>query len=328
MENIKRCGSITVLCKQCGQSFKENPCRIRNGRGKFCSKNCSSKSKVGISYPQAYKFPAGPANPNWKGIRIPKPCPVCGEFFVSGNKTCSSECGHKLVGLQLRGTYHSEETRKRRSESLKSYRKSHPEFMRGKNNPYARKHPNQKRICLRCGKTYERQQSQGTCLGAGKFYCSNDCRVRSQRKSINQVSIADRIEDLTGEKPELEKTWPWLRSPISNQRLRVDIYLPIRNLAIEYHGRQHFDPKGFSHSRGSFEKIQIRDKAKIELLKTHNIPLVILSGWPVSDQKILTVITPLPKLHLDKLFDPASSPLLLGRIRTQGRSPHLSEGQG
>jgi hypothetical protein len=161
---------------------------------------------------------------------------------------------------------------------------------RGDDNAYARKHPRQKRICLRCGKTYQGKENNGAYPGYGKLYCSDDCRVRSQHKSLRQVRIANRLEELTGEKPELEKTWPWLRSPISKQRLRVDIYFPHQNLAIEYHGRQHFDPKAFSHNQGSFEKIQIRDRAKIELLKSHNIPLAILTGWPISDQKLLETI--------------------------------------
>ncbi|MDA2921701.1 NUMOD3 domain-containing DNA-binding protein [Patescibacteria group bacterium AH-259-L07] len=37
---------ITLKCLQCNKDFQTYPCRIRIGKGKFCSKECSDKSTL------------------------------------------------------------------------------------------------------------------------------------------------------------------------------------------------------------------------------------------------------------------------------------------
>lgn len=40
-----------TTCQQCGKVFKARPVHIRNGRAKFCSKSCASKSRTGSRSP-------------------------------------------------------------------------------------------------------------------------------------------------------------------------------------------------------------------------------------------------------------------------------------
>ena len=97
--NLERYGSVTVTCLQCGQAFHSPPSRIRNGRARYCSRACSSAMKR-----EAYKGRnlspgqrrTGADNPNWRGRRVARACPVCGDVFASPQKTCSVRCGHIL----------------------------------------------------------------------------------------------------------------------------------------------------------------------------------------------------------------------------------------
>ena len=80
---------IKCICKECGKEFYVNPCVLKNGRGKYCSKKCKDASQ------------AGETNPLRKKIK--RVCEVCNTvFFVmpyvlrdGGGKYCSSDCFHK-----------------------------------------------------------------------------------------------------------------------------------------------------------------------------------------------------------------------------------------
>lgn len=68
-------------------------------------------------------------------------------------------------------------------------------------------------------------------------------------------------------------------------RQHFDIWLPHWNIAIEYHGLQHFEPVEFFGGQEAFEKNVQRDKKKIELAKRHKVELFIVTED--SDQEIL-----------------------------------------
>ncbi len=60
------------------------------------------------------------------------------------------------------------------------------------------------------------------------------------------------------------------------ERLMLDIYCPKYNLAIEFHGRQHFVYNNhFYNSYSDFEAAQERDNRKVELCKQQGITLVV-----------------------------------------------------
>ncbi len=67
---------VKCICKTCKKEFGEKPARIRDGRGKYCSRKCM-----------------------YSGKRVRKKCKICGKFFSikkSHDKLrmcCSRKCG-------------------------------------------------------------------------------------------------------------------------------------------------------------------------------------------------------------------------------------------
>jgi len=60
------------------------------------------------------------------------------------------------------------------------------------------------------------------------------------------------------------------------ERLKLDIYCPKYKLAVEFHGRQHFDHVPFYHdSYEEFKRAQERDDRKAEMCKEQGITLVV-----------------------------------------------------
>jgi hypothetical protein len=175
--------------------------------------------------------------------------------FWGSSKTCSPKCGHKIQGLSISG----------------------------EKNPFLKRHPAKRKACACCGKLF--WLSKGN--GAGIYFCSNACYFKKRRISQRQLAIEKRLLNL-GHEVLMEKSWPWLKSPFSKQRLRVDLFLPKINLAIEYHGRQHFQK-----CAGGIDKLtrtKALDAEKQRLLSAHKIPLLVLFGWPILPESLENVI--------------------------------------
>ena len=68
---------------------------------------------------------------------------------------------------------------------------------------------------------------------------------------------------------------PWLRVPQKTTTLELDMFLPEKNLAIEYDGPQHYEfPNPFHSTRGEFEHQQNLDRLKEELCFKKGVTLV------------------------------------------------------
>jgi hypothetical protein len=63
-------------------------------------------------------------------------------------------------------------------------------------------------------------------------------------------------------------------------RQHLDIWLPEAKIAIEYHGRQHFEPIAFFGGEEAFKQNQIRDKMKKEKCVANNVHLIeVIEGY-------------------------------------------------
>lgn len=60
-------------------------------------------------------------------------------------------------------------------------------------------------------------------------------------------------------------------------RQHLDIWIPEYKIAIEYHGRQHYEPVDFFGGENGFLKTQERDKKKIALCKKNDVNLIVLN---------------------------------------------------
>jgi hypothetical protein len=182
---------------------------------------------------------AGRNNPRWKGgVSQPtqKICPVCFGTFVGFGKTCSQECGHDEQRVAITGCNNG-------------MRKLYPPRYVTCRNPK----------CLKSFRVFG---------GGIRLYCSVVCWATVSRQSPYQLWIAAQLEQ-QGFQVELEKSFDWLRSPISNRKLRLDVFLPDESIAIEVDGRHHYDV-----TARDFIITQVRDQAKNQLLDQHGIPLI------------------------------------------------------
>jgi len=91
-------------------------------------------------------------------------------------------------------------------------------------------------------------------------------------------TVIDRIkpglDKYYGSSAEREYSWSWLKSPLTGTRMRVDLYYPGLNLAVEFNGPQHYREIGY----GNLKEVQVRDKAKYKLLTNHAIDLRIITN--------------------------------------------------
>ena len=60
-------------------------------------------------------------------------------------------------------------------------------------------------------------------------------------------------------------------------RQHFDIWFPNWKIAIEYHGRQHFEPVEFFGGKEAFHKSVERDKRKADLSKRHGVKLLVVT---------------------------------------------------
>lgn len=94
---------MDLSCKQCGIYFHTIPSRIREGRGKFCSKICYSKWMS--------ENTCGENSKSWKGGEKEKKCEVCGNKFKvkvatdkkGYGKFCSRKCAYIWISKNTRG---------------------------------------------------------------------------------------------------------------------------------------------------------------------------------------------------------------------------------
>jgi len=66
------------------------------------------------------------------------------------------------------------------------------------------------------------------------------------------------------------KGFEWLKNPETNRKLEIDIWFPEIKLAVEYDGRQHFEPVDYFGGEDEFRKTLNRDKVKNALIQKNN----------------------------------------------------------
>ena len=109
---------------------------------------------------------------------------------------------------------------------------------------------------------------------------------------------------LGGANYEMEITWDWLTGP-AHLNLYVDIFFPEFNLAVEYHGEQHFKYPNFFHkTKRAYLDAKHRDRIKRGLLKTYKVNYI---EWKFNEPfSVKRAITKLNKIGLGDKVDPLS----------------------
>jgi len=79
--------------------------------------------------------------------------------------------------------------------------------------------------------------------------------------------------------------------PSRKSTLYVDFFIPSHSLAIEVHGRQHFEFVAHFHGdRKGFRKSKARDRDKENWLQNNNIDLIVLSYSGTEDEWRASII--------------------------------------
>lgn len=97
------------------------------------------------------------------------------------------------------------------------------------------------------------------------------------KSSYGEKNIAEALQQLNY-KYKKELTYPDLLSPLSSYHLRFDFGVLDENnkvqFLIEYQGEQHFQE--VAYFKNTLEEIKIRDNAKKEYCKKHDIPILYI----------------------------------------------------
>jgi len=125
-------------------------------------------------------------------------------------------------------------------------------------------------------------------IEAGCTYCdirlAHDLSVRFLKRLLEYEghcykteTVIDRIKPALdteyGETGLREYTWPWLKSPLSRYSMRVDLFYPQINLAVEFNGPHYYKEIGY----GNLDEVKARDRAKYGLLSKHDADLRIIT---------------------------------------------------
>lgn len=84
---------------------------------------------------------------------------------------------------------------------------------------------------------------------------------------------------------------PWLG------RQHLDVWLPHWNVAVEYHGRQHFEPVEFFGGQDAFERTVERDERKLRLCRRHRVKLIVATEDDPVEEVVAAVAAARPSRH-------------------------------
>lgn len=76
-------------------------------------------------------------------------------------------------------------------------------------------------------------------------------------------------------------------SPLYLGKMSYDVYITSKKVAIEYQGKQHFEPVEFFGGQEHFEKQVERDRLKLELSKTHKVKLVYINYDEIISEELI-----------------------------------------
>lgn len=113
----------------------------------------------------------------------------------------------------------------------------------------------------------------------------NDKNVKKRNEKINQRSYENRLKRILQNyfNTEFIKVRPdWLKNPMTNRCLELDIYSPVLNIAVEFNGIAHTQYCHWFHkSEQDFKNQVLRDQIKMRKAKDHGVKLIVINHWDV-----------------------------------------------
>ena len=107
----------------------------------------------------------------------------------------------------------------------------------------------------------------------------------------SEYQVKELCEKLFGKNNVIYQYKPFFLQSQKGQ-LSYDIFLIKQKIAIEYQGKQHFEPVKYFGGQLSFEKQQERDRLKKELSAKNRIKLIYINYWePLNTELIISKIS-------------------------------------
>ena len=123
----------------------------------------------------------------------------------------------------------------------------------------------------------ERPWKLSKCIVSGDQKISRSKLHILARKLLREQFIYDTILE--------EVPLPGSNKPSRKSTLYVDFLIPSHSLAVEVHGRQHFEFVAHFHgNRQGFRKSKARDRDKANWFTNNNIELIVLSHLGTEDE--------------------------------------------
>lgn len=110
------------------------------------------------------------------------------------------------------------------------------------------------------------------------FYDQKDQETDTRKfKSVGEELCAKILEEVYNRKALINTRPDFLKNPLTNRNMELDVYDPISKNAIEYNGIQHYVyPNTFHKTKEDFDKQQERDKLKKKICKKQKINLIVV----------------------------------------------------
>jgi hypothetical protein len=122
--------------------------------------------------------------------------------------------------------------------------------------------------------------------------CINDTRValrlpRIGEGWVSETDLYHRVKSLLPNETVRHHGRPeWIG------RQHLDVWIPSRNIAIEYHGPQHFEAIEFFGGEAGLAATRLRDKRKRKLCERNGVRLVEVSyNEALTDEEIIKLLT-------------------------------------
>lgn len=111
--------------------------------------------------------------------------------------------------------------------------------------------------------------------------------TRPQNKWKSEELVYNTVKKLYKEHTVIYQHRPFfLKSDIGGQ-MSYDIFISGLNIAIEYQGKQHFEPVDFFGGEDSFKKTRKRDELKKKLSELNGIRLVFINYWETINPELI-----------------------------------------
>ena len=113
--------------------------------------------------------------------------------------------------------------------------------------------------------------------------------IRPKYKWINEELVLKLTKKLYKDYTIIYQYKPFFLHSSFGGQMSYDIFIQELNVAIEYQGKQHFEPVDFFGGEDSFEKVKIRDEEKRKLSAEHGIKLVYINFDEVITSELIRI---------------------------------------